>query len=344
MKQNIEPFPIDFVVTWLDSSDPLWQKDYLHYKGEGEKGDQSESRFRDWDIFRFWFRAVETYAPWVHKVFLVTNGKFPDWINRNHPKLVLVKHSDYIPHEFLPTFNSCTIELHMHRIKGLSEHFVYFNDDCFINSFVQPEYYFKEGLPCDNNKETIFNVPIFHKDYKFGIYPSLMTDIGVLNASFNRWDTARQSLRRWFGPHLGLRGLLLSLLLGRQRKFIGFNWRHFEQPFLKSTFFEAWSYANDMLNNSCTRFREDIIINPYFFRYWQFATNKFYPVRLKHTKHYRALKFRVAEIVNTISDTSVKSLCINDTAFCSHEDFLFIKGTIVQAFEKKFPNKSFFEK
>jgi len=117
---------IDFVVTWLDSNDFEWKKEYEFYK-VNDKGDKSKARFRDMNFFQYWFRAVEKYAPWVNKVFLITNGKFPDWINKNNPKLVLVKHEDYIPKEFLPTFNSITIELHMHKIKGLSEHFVYFN-------------------------------------------------------------------------------------------------------------------------------------------------------------------------------------------------------------------------
>ena len=71
---------IDFVVTWLDSTDPEWQKEYAHYS-PNSKGDISLARFRDMKIFHYWFRAVETYAPWVNKIFLVTNGKFPDWIN-----------------------------------------------------------------------------------------------------------------------------------------------------------------------------------------------------------------------------------------------------------------------
>ena len=149
---------IDFVVTWLDSNDPIWQSDFQKYKGIISVGDQSNARYRDWDLFRYWFRAVERYAPWVNHIYLVTNGKFPDWINPNHPKLVLVNHSDYIPAFFLPTFNSHTIELNMGKIQGLSEHFVYFNDDFFLNSEVTPDYYFKEGLPCDENAETVFNV------------------------------------------------------------------------------------------------------------------------------------------------------------------------------------------
>ena len=116
---------------------------------QSEGIDKGKGRFREMNIFRYWFRAVERYAPWVNKVFLVTNGKFPDWINPDNPKLVLVKHEDYIPEEYLPTFNSCTIELHLHRIKDLSEHFVYFNDDIMLNGLVSPDYFFKNELPCD---------------------------------------------------------------------------------------------------------------------------------------------------------------------------------------------------
>ena len=77
---------IDFVVPWVDSNDPEWIALYNHYRPE--KPIKDNSRFRDWDIFRYWFRAVERYAPWVNKVFLITNGKFPDWINPDCTKLV----------------------------------------------------------------------------------------------------------------------------------------------------------------------------------------------------------------------------------------------------------------
>lgn len=334
---------IDFVVTWLDSSDPIWQDQYRIYKNLGLEGDQSESRFRDWDLFRYWFRAIENYAPWVNKVFLVTNGKYPDWINKKHPKLVLIKHSDYIPEKFLPTFNSCTIELHMNKIPGLSEHFVYFNDDSFLNSFIEPEYYFKEGLPCDSNAETVFNVPIYDNDYKFGIYPSILTNIGVINGHFNRWKTVRKSKKRWFGLHLGWRGILLSYYLRRQQRFVGFKWRHYEQPFLKSVFEEAWKEEPDMLNKSCTRFREEVILNPYFFRYWQFATNKFYPVKLTSGINIRIQKENIQQILSALHNENIKSLCLNDTPFCKAEDFEAIRYILHSEFEKKFPYKSQYE-
>ena len=124
---------IDFVVTWLDSSDPEWQKSLALYS-TNSKGCTEKARFCSTDFFMYWFRAVERYATWVHKIFLVTNGKFPDWINIDCPKLELITHENYIPNKFLPTFNSRTIEFFFHKIEGLSEHFVYFNDNMLLNS------------------------------------------------------------------------------------------------------------------------------------------------------------------------------------------------------------------
>ena len=130
---------IDFVVTWVDSNDPKWQEEFQKYKGITTTADQSKARYRDWDFFKYWFRSIEKYAPWVHKVYVITNGTFPSWINRDCQKLVLVKHSDYIPQQYLPTFNSRTIEFYMNSIPGLSEHFVYFNDDMYLNAPVSQE-------------------------------------------------------------------------------------------------------------------------------------------------------------------------------------------------------------
>lgn len=333
---------IDFVVTWLDSTDPAWQSLYESYKPT-TKGDKSEARFRDLNIFKYWFRAVERYAPWVNKIYLITNGKFPDWINKDNPKLVLVKHEDYIPKEYLPTFNSCAIELHMHRIKGLSEHFVYFNDDMFINAPVSPDYYFKKGLPCDNNKETCFNVPIYTQEEKFNIYMSMLSDIGIVNGHFNRWETVKKSPWRWFNPYLGPKGLIMSGILMKQRLFVGFSNFHTEQAYLKSTFEEVWEKEPEFLNASCTRFRENVIANPYLFRYWQFAKNAFYPRKRKFATFHLIDRTSLKDIRKTLFDSKMPSLCINDTSLCSEGDFEYIDSHLTKWFEEKYPEKSSFE-
>lgn len=332
---------IDFVVLWLDSTDPEWQKLYAKYS-PNTKGHTEWARFRDTNVFNYWFRAVETYAPWVNKVFLVTNGKFPDWINANNPKLVLVKHSDYIPSEFLPTFNAQTIELFMHRIKGLSEHFVYFNDDMILNAPVYKDYYFRHGLPCDRNKETYLNVPIYTKEDKFGIDVVMLTNISILNGNFNRWHVVKHSPKRWFGLHLGLKGLIMSALLAKQRRFIGFSNYHTEQAFLKSTIEEVWEKNADFMYASCTRFREDLSVNQYLFRYWQFATNRFCPSK-RHCLYYMVKKDSIQDIERAILESKSLSICLNDTPLCTESDYEWASQELKRIFEKKFPQKSSFE-
>ena len=332
---------IDFVVTWLDPNDPEWQKQYELYKNA--KGDKGKGRFREMNIFRYWFRAVERYAPWVNKVYLITNGKFPDWINKDNPKLVLVKHEDYMPKECLPTFNSCAIELYMHRIKGLSEHFVYFNDDMLLNGPVEPDYYFKDRLPCDYNKETCLNVPIYTRTERFGIYMSMLSDIGIVNAHFNRWEAVCQSPKRWFGLHLGFKGLIMSGILMKQRLFVGFSNYHTEQAYLKSTFEEVWDKEPEFLQASCTRFREDVIANPYLFRYWQFAKNMFYPKKRKFATIHLTKREDLYDIKKALFNTNIASICINDTSLLTDDDFQFIDSHLIKLFEQKFPHKSSFE-
>lgn len=333
---------IDFVVLWLDSNDPKWQKDYATYSPHSKHG-KGKVRFRDHNTFKYWFRAVETYAPWVHKVFLVTNGKFPDWINKECPKLALVEHADYIPQELLPTFNSGVIELFINKIKGLSEYFVFFNDDFYLNAPVKPDYFFKNGLPCDNNKESCFNVPIYTKEDRFGITIVMLTDLAFLNRHFNRWKTVLQSPRRWFGPHLGLKGLLMSCILAKQRLFIGFTNFHVEQAFLKSTIDEIWNEEGAFMYETCTRFRTDVSINQYLFRYWQFAKNQFYPKKRSRKFFFLGDKKVIKDIEETMIKEKCKSFCLNDSAFCSDEDYEYLKTNLQLLFEKKLPNKSSFE-
>ena len=105
---------IDFVITWVDNSDPEWRERCLRYaKEEGRSITISSERYRDWDNLRYWFRGVETFAPWVNKVHFITCGHLPKWLNPQAEKLNIVKHSDYMDERYLPTFSSHPIEFCM---------------------------------------------------------------------------------------------------------------------------------------------------------------------------------------------------------------------------------------
>jgi len=139
---------IDFVLLWVDDKDIEWQKSKNRYMAE-DVNKITSNKYRDFDNLKYWFRGVEKFAPWVNQIFLLTCNQKPEWLNEKHPKLKLVNHTDFIREEYLPTFNSHTIELNFHRIKGLSEHFVYFNDDFFIINHVKQDDFFVNRTPKD---------------------------------------------------------------------------------------------------------------------------------------------------------------------------------------------------
>ena len=139
---------IDFVITWVDMNDAEWQRDFVKYsnKTENEKNSVSKARFRDYGLLKFWFRGVEKFAPWVRKIHFVTCGQKPEWLDENHPKINLVDHKNFIPEQFLPSYNSVVIERYLHKIPDLSEHFVYFNDDFYIINHLDKSRFFQNGL------------------------------------------------------------------------------------------------------------------------------------------------------------------------------------------------------
>lgn len=106
---------IDFVILWVDGNDPAWREEFVRTR-QAENDDASEIRYRDWRNLHYWFRSAERFAPWVRKVHFITWGHLPAWLRRDHPKLHIVNHRDFIPAEYLPTFNSNTIELNIHQI------------------------------------------------------------------------------------------------------------------------------------------------------------------------------------------------------------------------------------
>ena len=336
---------IDFVVLWVDGNDLSWQDKMLSYKGTSEQS--NPTRFRDWNIFKYWFRSIERFAPWVHRVFLITDNQIPSWININYSKLKIIDHKDFIPAEYLPTFNSHTIELNIHRIEGLSEHFVVFNDDTFINAPITPEYYFKNGLPCDAPFEHIFTPRCYFPEVDmWGINIIEFCDTQVVNALFNSKEVTKSNPKGWYGSYLGWKYRLQAYIIrlfGRT-EFQHFYSPHNERPFLKSIFEEAWKEEGQMLCNSCTRFRENVSLNLYFMRYWQLASNKFYPENSIMQKQVVQLETSALSLLESkLFDANIKSLCVNDSSLCDYDDYMRTKPLVINLFEEKFPHKSSFE-
>jgi hypothetical protein len=132
-------FPVDLVYTWVDGNDPVWREKRNKYMPERPTTGHvpnhiNDARWRENNELMYSLRSVEKYAPWVNRIYIVTDGQTPKWLNTNHPKIKIVDHSEILPADALPVFSSHAIESCIHKIPGLSEHFVYGNDDTFFGS------------------------------------------------------------------------------------------------------------------------------------------------------------------------------------------------------------------
>ncbi|XP_075712804.1 N-acetylglucosamine-1-phosphotransferase subunits alpha/beta isoform X2 [Rhinoderma darwinii] len=110
------------------------------------EADISASRFEDNEELRYSLRSIEKHAPWVRHVFIVTNGQIPSWLNLDNPRVTIVTHQEiFLNTSHLPTFSSPAIESHIHRIPGLSQKFIYMNDDVMFGTHVWPDDFYSHS-------------------------------------------------------------------------------------------------------------------------------------------------------------------------------------------------------
>ena len=140
-------FPIDMVFSWVDGTDKEWQRARARRMASyvvGE-GDDAEARYRQIDELRYALRSVFTYLPWVRNIYIATDSKAPAWL-AEHPRVRIVRSEEFFRDQaWLPTHNSQAVESQLHRIEGLSDHFIYSNDDMFIGRPLRPEAFFSPG-------------------------------------------------------------------------------------------------------------------------------------------------------------------------------------------------------
>lgn len=139
------PFPIDVVITYVDGSTPefLEQLSINTLRLCKKKSLSTDrARFECHDELKYCLRSILKYAPWVNKIYVVSDSQIPNWFNKNQEKVQFIDHREIIDARYLPTFNSHVIESCLHKIPNLSEHYLYFNDDMFLSRHVSPEYFF----------------------------------------------------------------------------------------------------------------------------------------------------------------------------------------------------------
>ena len=292
---------MDIVITYVNGLDPEWQKSY-------EKTTNTpilEKRFRDWGTLKYLMRGIEANMPFIRKVHLVVaqESQIPEWVNREKVNVVL--HSDIIPEKHLPTFNCNPIEMHLHRIEGLDEEYLYFNDDIFPLKPCKPTDFFDNGQALLGMSRHLFAFDMFKKICR------------------NSDRTARKAL-----------GLKPSLCFLRPQ--------HVCTPMLKSVCEEVYEKVEEEIAASLTTTRESNNLNQYLFLDYMYLKGVLRNRRLSK-KHFSLGIASASKLRKFLEQPTHKLTCINDVQM-GEEKFQSIQKILSETFERILPQKSKYEK
>lgn len=331
---------IDFVVLWVDGSDPAWQAEKAKYSGKRTDDSDSVNRYRDWGLMPYWFRAVDQFAPWVRKVHFVTCGHVPEFLNLNAPKLHHVRHEDFMPEGSLPTFSSHALEMNLHRIPGLAEHFVYFNDDMFLLRPMPETAFFQDGMPCTYGGEYPLQLA-----GDLGIWQhAVVNNLALVNAHFSKKEQVRKFKKKYV--HASYRwqdNIRTKALEGLfPDSFVGFKNIHGPAAYLKSTFEALWEAEPEILNRTTMhKFRAADSVNQWAALWWQIASGQFAPYNTDNEVN-SVNEQTVDGLCDLIRGQKHDMICLNDPD--QEVDFAALSAKLHAAFDTILPKKSSFEK
>lgn len=308
---------IDLVYLWVDGSDPIWLAKRNQYIGKPTEGLDTNcvGRYANNDELKYSLRSIEMYAPWIRRIFIVTDGQVPAWLDTDNPKIHIVDHKEIMPAEILPCFNSVVIEHHLHNIPDLSEYFIYANDDMLLAKSTTPETFFGvDGLP-------------------------------ILRISWR----AFKKLSIWFKTHIKHKQLTYykqtihnAALLIEQKYGIYYSSRlhHNMTSYLKSNYQHTRELFNDAISPTLinrVRMPNDIQRNLY--SYVLLAEHKAHKQYSNDNISF-CIQIHDHRLYERFKKYKPTFLCINDTQYANDDD----RRLAREFLEQQFPKKSAFEK
>ena len=314
---------IDIVICYVDGRDPQWQHAYdqtiARYKiPSGSDGDFSvrfvtqTSDVGNEDLLRYVFRSIEKYMPFVREegglvhLVVASESQVPAWINRE--KVDIVRHRDIIPECFLPTFNSGVIEMFLHKIPGLAERFIYFNDDMFAAS------------------------PLNANDFFHGW--KIRTRFFSHRIGKGNRDAAWRH------------GFTNSVRLGaKPRKIKGdgkfyFSPPHVALPLTRSLCAEVWRTLEKEIVASLTPLRDRRNVNQYLFPAWALAHGKSGGCFNCTWRYHNTAETDLQNKLHCLDADSIQLVCINDVPHTPEANI----NAIYQYLKRKYPDYCRFEK
>ena len=309
---------IDLVYLWVDGNDPAWQAKRNAFIGKTEESSpvNCKGRTADNDELRYNLRAIEMYAPWIRKIFIVTDNQTPKWLDTSNPKVCVVDQNKIMPSQCLPCFNSSLIEKFFHEIPDLSERFLYANDDMFINKEVSIyDFFTTEGFPIIRLTRKPFRQLRWFWREKICKKPLKNYSKTIANAS----QIVKEKYGNYYTgmPHHNIDAYLKS------------DCKRIAEDILRQEF----------LANRENRMRSDNDIQRIIFSYIPLAEKR---AKLRYVTEKESILVRIHKNKDYETLEKYKPLffCLNDSEYVQDSDRIAAKNYL----EKRFNKKSQFEK
>ena len=275
----------------------------------------------NFDELKYSLRSVEKFAPWINHIYIITDNQVPAWLNTDNPKITIIDHTEIMPKDALPVFNSLSIECSLDKIKNLSEYFLYANDDMFFADYAEPEFFYnKDGYPIIRLKKYKKLRPLYGKLIK--------NAQNVIKENYNKFYN--------YIPH------------------------HSIDAYRKSTFSQCSSdLANVIKQMTYSRFRNENNCERVVFLYYALATKQghlkiisridSYLPWYRKIMHYFLKIYKKDTVIVQAYNKNINEIfekykpilgCINDKPEVTDQD----RARVRAFYEKLFPQKSSYEK
>lgn len=286
---------IDYVFPWVNPLDTLWRNDYITTFGNAN---YDPARFRDLGLLRYVFRSIEVNAPWINKVFIILArpSQIPVWLNTD--KVEVVFHDQFIPSEFLPLFNSAAIEQFLPNIPGISEYFIYGNDDFYFNSLTtENDFFLSDGIPkLQYDVKEELDTPFSH---------TCQNCFNLVKNDFQNKFLPNQFLKPFHGP----------------------------TPMRMSTLKKVWElHSDEMLQKINIKRNVYTDLNQYIYTDYQVLSGQYHYNLTKC--EYTQLNKDIFKVISLLK-SDAKLLCVNDVESASLIDLPKIRGVFFEKFPKK---------
>jgi hypothetical protein len=309
--------PIDMVFSWVDGSSTEFQRQRAarmagYVVGEGDDG---PARYRHVDELRYALRSVHMYAPWVRRIFIATDSPAPSWL-LDHPKVTIVRSEEFFADpSVLPTHNSHAVEAQLHRIEGLSEHFLYSNDDMFFGRPVEPEMFF---TPAGVSRFVECEIRIGAGEsalHRSGHDNALRVNRGLLKERFGR--TIVRDLEHCAAP------LRRSVVAELERTF-----------------------PDEFARTAASRFRSatDISVTNCLYHYYALMTGRAVTTRAPHVRYVQTTMAKSLRRMRSLAERrDVDMFCLNDGGETELPEEVRVQA-VVETLERMFPVRAPWER